>query len=470
MGVVHLFVRKVYFLERFILGLDYEVRGQENLPQDGSFIIAAKHQSAYETLKLHMLFKDPAVILKKELLSIPLWGMYLKKSDPIAIDRSTPDTAIQSIQDGARRMKEQGRPIIIFPQGTRVHVGQTTKQKPYKVGIARIQEATDLPIIPMALNTGLFWPRSGWLKSPGCVIFEFLKPIKPGLERQKLMVKIEKNTEESSTSLMNEAKEQELNTKQTGRKSGLIASVLLVALVFAAYSLFWFEVAKQVENEYVLALQDITQSETAPERPRVYGYPGKIKLHVEKEILQSNQGDVTIHDLRAKGWPIPALPVKITAGPIEINNFRWAEPLSLDSLYALLSFKDDVLTVRNSALKQGEFSAEVAGTADLKQEPVPAFDLTIKLHNHDSLLQALGENGVIDPRMAMFFGAGLASLSNEDGVVEVPLVQKSGTLYAGPIPIMKIPTQGPLRRSAKTSPVDPEASVSGLGSPRVPSP
>ncbi|MCD8497757.1 MAG: 1-acyl-sn-glycerol-3-phosphate acyltransferase [Alphaproteobacteria bacterium] len=95
-------------LERIIMGLSYEVRGLENLPEDGSFIVAAKHQSAYETLKLHVLFEDPAVVLKKELLSIPLWGGFLKKSDVIAIDRSSREQAMNSIIEGAKRMSEQG--------------------------------------------------------------------------------------------------------------------------------------------------------------------------------------------------------------------------------------------------------------------------------------------------------------------------------------------------------------------------
>ena len=93
MSVVHTFVFINHFLERSILGLDFEVRGHENLPE-GACIIAAKHQSAYETTKLHILFEDPAIILKKELLKIPLWGLYLAKSDVIAIDRSSPKAAI----------------------------------------------------------------------------------------------------------------------------------------------------------------------------------------------------------------------------------------------------------------------------------------------------------------------------------------------------------------------------------------
>jgi len=205
MFVVSLYTYLNSFLEFVLLGLRYEIRGREHLPDDGAFIVAAKHQSEYETLKLHALFKDPAIILKKELLSIPLWGWYLKKSDVIAIDRSTPDAAIQSIKSGAKRMQAAGRPIVIFPQGTRVLPEIKTDQKPYKIGIARVQEATGLPIIPMAMNTGMFWPRSNFWKSSGTVVFEFLPPIEAGLEKGALMKALETAIEPASEALMKEA-------------------------------------------------------------------------------------------------------------------------------------------------------------------------------------------------------------------------------------------------------------------------
>ena len=214
MMTVRTFVHKVHFLERTVLGLRYEVRGREHLPKDGSYIVAAKHQSAYETMKLHILWRDPAVILKRELLRIPLWGMYLKKSDPIAIDRSTPDAAIESIQEGAKRMQAQNRPIVIFPQGTRVGVETTAAERPYKIGVARVQEATGLPIVPMAMNAGMFWPKGSFLKSSGTVVFEFLPPIEAGLERGKLLKKLETVTEDATKSLMNEARESEIDAKR----------------------------------------------------------------------------------------------------------------------------------------------------------------------------------------------------------------------------------------------------------------
>lgn len=204
--VTRLWLAIVYFLEKNILGLTFEIRGKEYLPKSGSYIVAAKHQSAYETLKLHHLFGDPTIVLKRELLNIPLFGNFLKKLDVIAINRGNKEESMKSIVDGAKRMQSQARPIIIFPQGTRVDVNATTKQKPYKGGTVKMYSHTDMPIIPLALNSGLFWPRNSFIKKPGKVIFQFLPPIESGLPDKKVMKALEDRIEETSIKLMNEAK------------------------------------------------------------------------------------------------------------------------------------------------------------------------------------------------------------------------------------------------------------------------
>ena len=209
MWIVKFFVYSVYFFEKYILNLSYEVRGIENLPQQGSYIVAAKHQSPYETLKLNILFDDPAIVLKRELLMIPLWGWFLAKVDPIAIDRSKARQSLNQITEGALRIKSQGRPIVIFPQGTRVLPEQTPKDKPYKIGVARAAVATGLPIIPMALNSGIFWPRKSWIKKSGRVIFEFLPAVPPDLGIYEIMKDLEVRLEQHSNRLAAEA----LNSK-----------------------------------------------------------------------------------------------------------------------------------------------------------------------------------------------------------------------------------------------------------------
>ncbi len=206
LGVTKLYLNGVRVIEKYILGLTYEIRGQQNLPKDGAYIVAAKHQSAYETMKLHALFGDPTIVLKKELLNIPIFGAFLKKIDVIPIDRSSKEDAIKAIVSGAKRMQENNRPIVIFPQGTRTATNATTTQKPYKGGIVKMYSNTDLPVIPMALNSGLFWGRNSFFKKPGKVIFEFLSPIETGLPDKKVMKAIEDRIEEKSYALMREAK------------------------------------------------------------------------------------------------------------------------------------------------------------------------------------------------------------------------------------------------------------------------
>ncbi|MEM7651301.1 MAG: 1-acyl-sn-glycerol-3-phosphate acyltransferase [Pseudomonadota bacterium] len=378
------------------------------------------------------------------MFSIPFWGIFFNKRDPIAIDRSTPDSANASIKAGAQRMKEQGRPIIIFPQGTRVRIDQTTQDKPYKLGVARIQEATGLPIVPMAMNAGLFWPRNSWLKSSGTVIFEFLKPIEAGMERSELMAKLEKDIEDTSLSLTNEAKEKALEKRSIF--GGLVATLcVLGVLLFGAYSFVWFAVADEIKEQYPLALRDLSDAESVVQIPEVTGYPGRIKMHVAEELLQSNEGSVRVTDLRAESWPIPGMPITVMSGPIEVRNFKWDEALNFDALSAVIKVKGQVLDIHESALTEGDFVASATGTADLSQEPIPLFDLLIRFNNHQGFLARLASKGIIENRIAMFMTAGLTSLANESGTVEVPLNQRANTLYAGPLPIMTLAAQQPFR-------------------------
>ncbi len=206
LAVVHFYLWLSSIAEKYVLGITFEVRGREYLPKTGSYFAAAKHQSAYETMKLFHLFGDPAIILKKELMYLPLWGWHARKLDFIFIDRKNRSSAMTSVVDGAKRMKEQGRPIIIFPQGTRTRVHETSADKPYKGGIAKMYAATDLPIVPLAMNTGLFWPRGSFRKYPGHVVFEFLPPIPPGLPEKSIVPLLEEQIETVSIRLMHESK------------------------------------------------------------------------------------------------------------------------------------------------------------------------------------------------------------------------------------------------------------------------
>lgn len=196
---VRLWLRNITWMEKHIAGISYEIRGQQNVTDHGACIIAAKHQSAWETFKLHMLFSDPAVVLKKELLEIPLWGRYLARSGMIPVDRGGGGKALAAMMQAAHKAADEKRQIIIFPQGTRIPPGV---DRPYKSGVAALYKELNLPVIPMALNSGVCWPKNSFIKWPGTIVIEFLPPIPPGLERDAFMTRLKNELETASNKLL----------------------------------------------------------------------------------------------------------------------------------------------------------------------------------------------------------------------------------------------------------------------------
>jgi 1-acyl-sn-glycerol-3-phosphate acyltransferase len=190
-------------LERRLAGIEYEIIGLEKLPAGaGTFIVAAKHQSAWETMKLHLILNDPAVVLKKELTQVPVWGVLARKSRMIPVDRSAGRSAMVSMLEGAAAIKEEGRPIAIFPQGTRVAPGARAE---YKAGVGLMYKKLNVPMVPMALNSGVFWPRKAYFKRPGKITVEFLDPIPAGLPRDEAMRRLEDVLETASDRLVRQA-------------------------------------------------------------------------------------------------------------------------------------------------------------------------------------------------------------------------------------------------------------------------
>ena len=157
--------------------------------QAGSQVIyAAKHQSAWETVVLALLLHTPVFVLKRELLRLPLLGWYFSKAGCIAVDRSAGMRALRKLRDDAIAAASGGRSILIFPQGTRVAPGVEHR---YEIGVFALYEATGLPVVPVALNSGHVWGRNCWLKRPGRIDVEFLAPIEPGLSRRDFMERLE---------------------------------------------------------------------------------------------------------------------------------------------------------------------------------------------------------------------------------------------------------------------------------------
>lgn len=436
MGVVHGFVWSNFLLEKYILGLTYEVRGAENLPTEGAYIVASKHQSAYETLKLHLLFKDPAVVLKKELLRIPLWGWYLAKSDVIAIDRSTPKSAIKSIQKGAQRMAAQGRAIIIFPQGTRVSTEATIKERPYKIGVVRMQDATGLPIVPMALNTGIFSARHSWIKKPGRVIFDFLPPVMPSDNASETLKFIEMSVEERTHRLMEEGR---ASIPSKGSKKALI---VLPVILFAAYSAYWFYAANLTQHAIIRFMaqlqEDPTFEQTQLSPPHASGFPFKLKLDFGAQMLRTYDGTLEISHLRAQGWPILGLPIEVESGPVTVSTPRWPQKVNFDRFSGVFTYKNDVLDIAHAGLQRGDFKSGISGAINFHTKPYPDLDLTLTLKNHAAYLMELVRKKIIKEKPAMFAGAVLSALQ-KDGVVTTTITRQNNVIYLGPLRIAELP-------------------------------
>ena len=183
----------------YVFSIDYEIIGIENIPK-GKVIIASKHQSAWETINfIHILENMPIMILKKELLLIPFFGIYAMKFGNIAIDRRVGVSALKMMVERAKSTMGNNRPILIFPEGTRQDIHSKAN---YKRGIVYLYKNLGIPCVPVALNSGKYWPRNTIKKNPGKITVEFLKSIEPGLDDGDFMKKLQTSIENSTDKLL----------------------------------------------------------------------------------------------------------------------------------------------------------------------------------------------------------------------------------------------------------------------------
>ncbi len=175
----------VVFVVRFFLNTKVEFKGIENIPKTEKYFLASAHQSMFETFALQSVIDYPIFILKKELLKIPLFGLYLKKIKSIKIvrDTTTKDN-LNFFEKIANVVKNENRPLLIFPQGTRVKFEERIA---FKKGVGRIYKTLNIACVPVALNSGKVWPKNGFLKYPGKIIVSFLKPIESGMEKETFL-------------------------------------------------------------------------------------------------------------------------------------------------------------------------------------------------------------------------------------------------------------------------------------------
>ncbi len=181
--------------------LSHRVRGHENMTA-GPVILACKHQSSWETLAFSRLFPRSATVLKRELILIPIVGWAMARVGNIAVERGDGARALRGLVKQAKAALADGRNILIFPEGTRVAVGA---EKPYQVGTAALYRQLGVPVVPVALNSGVFWGRRKFIKRPGVIDVEILPAIPPGLDRETFMATLRERIESATGRLVDQA-------------------------------------------------------------------------------------------------------------------------------------------------------------------------------------------------------------------------------------------------------------------------
>jgi 1-acyl-sn-glycerol-3-phosphate acyltransferase len=191
---------------RIICNTRVEYRGVEKIP-NGPLIVASKHQSTWETYALLQFFDQPLYILKRELLWLPLFGWYLSKAGMIGVQRKAGGRTLIDITKRAAAEIRRGRQLLIYPEGTRRAVGAPPD---YKNGVSLIYSEAGVPCIPVALNSGLFWPRRTFMRYPGTLVIEFLDPIPPGLKRQEFNERMQTAIEEATDRIVKAGREEQV--------------------------------------------------------------------------------------------------------------------------------------------------------------------------------------------------------------------------------------------------------------------
>src|SRR5690606_6953451 len=184
-----------------IVGVEIDISGQENLPE-GSYILAPKHQSSFDTYAFLPDIPDALYILKRELTWIPLFGWYVMKMRMIAIDRGSRSKALKQAVEQARERMAEGRQLIIYPEGTRRPPGA---EPAYKYGIVELYQRLQVPVVPVAHVAGLYWPRRKFMRYPGTIRIRYLPPIPPGLDKAAFLERLISETERACDALLVDA-------------------------------------------------------------------------------------------------------------------------------------------------------------------------------------------------------------------------------------------------------------------------
>ena len=190
----------VFWMLKKLCKIDYKIIGSENILKEPC-IYASKHQSMWETVVMHLIIDRPVYAYKKELELIPFYGWFVKFMSGIKVDRKGGVRSLKSVINQAKNYLTRGQSVVIFPQGTRVPVSGSIKQYPYQAGITALYNSCDVRVVPVALNSGFFWPKGKFMKKSGTIIIEFLPAIECGLRKEEFNQKLISAIEEKSKNL-----------------------------------------------------------------------------------------------------------------------------------------------------------------------------------------------------------------------------------------------------------------------------
>lgn len=199
--IIRRYTRRMVQAMRLFAGIRLEVRGRERLPE-GAFIIAAKHQSWGDGFCVYSQFDDLAFVTGNHLERFPLLSTVLRKLGAIVVDNCGGPEARRALTENAARAREDGRRILIYPEGNLAKVGERFR---YRTGVFHMYRDFAMPVVPLATNLGVFWPQEEWRKKPGTAVIEFLEPIPVGLERAEFMARLEAAVEGRTQQLIAEA-------------------------------------------------------------------------------------------------------------------------------------------------------------------------------------------------------------------------------------------------------------------------
>lgn len=201
-AVSQLWANGIVFLLKYVIGLRYQERGRANVPA-GPCIIACNHQSLWETVTLSAIFPEASIVAKKELIDIPIVGWYLYKYPMILVDRDAGRNALRQIVEETGRAVGEGRKVLLFPQGTRQSIDEPLRF--HSAGVCALYTGLDLPVVPAAHNSGLFWGKKTWMIRGGLITVSYLPPIPPGLKRKEFQETMERQIADETARLLRKA-------------------------------------------------------------------------------------------------------------------------------------------------------------------------------------------------------------------------------------------------------------------------